>query len=416
MSRENPEELQAFQNMFVSESPEGKENILRGYVDQWNRQGDPKVVGAGAVMYGSAGEPLSKAQFQTRLPTAESLSQKDYQKYLDDESNRGTPASEILSMRAWSSRETAKGAALGTKAKMVGVPYSRINTETGKPELVQRWDDDREDIVGVPLPTAGSFDHQTITDISGREIGVRSENTVTGKTYFTPSTPGQYTTLQPAQLRIMSIQNQTALDQMQRLKEMFEDPTSNISVQIGPVAGRIRSAFLDAGDAGLAIGQALLGDTDEDQQAFAYFQSATAAFKNAVIKTITGAQMSEQEAERILDQIPTEKDHPMKWVANLQNSIASIQDLENRMREGYGSSEAGDIVKEIHQDADGNYSFTMGPRSNDKGAVISEYLSNSNVGLTPAPEPTTPVPGSDGTVPADGGSLADRIARERMGR
>ena len=122
MSRENPEELQAFQNMFVSESPEGKENILRGYVDQWNRQGDPKVVGAGAVMYGSAGEPLSKAQFQTRLPTAASLSQKDYQKYLDDESNRGTPAAEILSFKAWEAFEGAEGLGLSQKERTGWVP------------------------------------------------------------------------------------------------------------------------------------------------------------------------------------------------------------------------------------------------------------------------------------------------------
>ena len=401
---EDPDELEEFRVMFFNKSPEEKENVLRGLVDQWNRQGDPKVVGAGGVMYGSAGEPLNKPWSPPSPATEASLAREDYEKYVADETNKGTPAANILSMRAWSSRETAKGTELGTNAKMVGAPYSRINKDTGNSEMVQRWDDGRTDIVGVPLPTAGTFTHKTITDINGREIGERSQNTVTGETYFTPSTPEQYTTPQPAQLRIMSIQNQTALDQMQRLQEMFLDPTSNVSEQIGPVAGRIRSAFLNAGDAGLAIGQAFLGDTYEDQQAFAYFQSATAAFKNSVIKTITGAQMSEEEAKRILDQIPTEKDHPMKWVANLQNSIASVQDLENRMREGYGSSEAGDIVKEIHQDADGNYSFTMGPRSSDTRTV-----SASDVGLTPAPAPKT-------TDQVPGGSLIERILQDKRGQ
>jgi hypothetical protein len=48
MTRENPKELEAFQNMFVQQSPEGKENILRGYVDAWERQGEKTVIPAGA--------------------------------------------------------------------------------------------------------------------------------------------------------------------------------------------------------------------------------------------------------------------------------------------------------------------------------------------------------------------------------
>tara|TARA_R110000824_G_scaffold370078_1_gene559620 strand:+ start:112 stop:1887 length:1776 start_codon:yes stop_codon:yes gene_type:complete len=411
-SLENPEELKAFRNMFFNESPEGKENILRGLVDQWNRQGDPKVVGAGGVLMGSAGEALSEARFAPRPVTTASLSQKDYQKYIDDEINRGTPASEILSMRAWSSRETARGAELGTKAKMVGAPYSRINKDTGKPELVQRWDDNRDDIVGVPLPTAGTFTHTTITDVNGREIGVRSENSVTGKTYFTPSTEGEHTTLFPAQIRIMSIQNQAAIDQIQRLTAMIDDPESALQEQIGPFGGRLRSALLATGDVGQRIGK-MVGDTGEEQGAFSDFKAATASFKNAVIKAITGAQMSEQEAKRIMEQIPTENDILVSWRSKAKGSIASLQDLENRMREGTDSSDAGDIVTHVHQDANGEYSFTVGPRSNNTEAMLRNYISTPNVGLTPIPTPDpTPVPEPTGQVPGE--TAAERIYREAL--
>ena len=389
-----------------------EENILRGLVDQWNRQGDPKVVGAGGVLMGSAGEALSEARFAPRPVTTASLSQKDYQKYIDDEINRGTPASEILSMRAWSSRETARGAELGTKAKMVGAPYSRINKDTGKPELVQRWDDNRDDIVGVPLPTAGTFTHTTITDVNGREIGVRSENSVTGKTYFTPSTEGEHTTLFPAQIRIMSIQNQAAIDQIQRLTAMIDDPESALQEQIGPFGGRLRSALLATGDVGQRIGK-MVGDTGEEQGAFSDFKAATASFKNAVIKAITGAQMSEQEAKRIMEQIPTENDILVSWRSKAKGSIASLQDLENRMREGTDSSDAGDIVTHVHQDANGEYSFTVGPRSNNTEAMLRNYISTPNVGLTPIPTPDpTPVPEPTGQVPGE--TAAERIYREAL--
>jgi len=103
-----------------------------------------------------------------------------------------------------------------------------------------------------------------------------------------------------------------SLDSLANLKGMF-DPA-----YVGPIAGR-------AGKVKDLFG----GNT----QAQSEFNAATAAFKNAIIKQITGAQMSEPEAKRIMKQVPDVNDPPSVWLARWQQSVKNIEFMEKRRLE-----------------------------------------------------------------------------------
>lgn len=60
------------------------------------------------------------------------------------------------------------------------------------------------------------------------------------------------------------------------------------------------------------------------------FRAATSAFRNQVIKEITGAQMSEREATRILKQVPQEKDPPTVWLAKWNQSKKNLGRIRKR--------------------------------------------------------------------------------------
>ena len=60
------------------------------------------------------------------------------------------------------------------------------------------------------------------------------------------------------------------------------------------------------------------------------FLAATSAFTNAVIKQITGAQMSEPEAKRIMKQIPRPEDPPTVWAARHKQSLLNITAMKKR--------------------------------------------------------------------------------------
>ncbi len=60
------------------------------------------------------------------------------------------------------------------------------------------------------------------------------------------------------------------------------------------------------------------------------FRAATSAFRNQVIKEITGAQMSEAEAKRILKQVPQEKDPPSVWLAKWNQSKRNLERIRRR--------------------------------------------------------------------------------------
>jgi hypothetical protein len=97
---------------------------------------------------------------------------------------------------------------------------------------------------------------------------------------------------------------------LNNLLELF-DPSF-----VGPVTGR------------LAPTTGLLGMTSAEQE---QFMAATSAFKNAIIKQITGAAMGEDEAQRILKQVPEITDPPARWKAKWQESkknVVMLRDMQ----------------------------------------------------------------------------------------
>ena len=99
----------------------------------------------------------------------------------------------------------------------------------------------------------------------------------------------------------------SSIDDLYNLKALFKEEF------VGPVAGRI------APPAGL------VGGTTKQQEDF---MAATSAFKNMIIKQITGAQMSESEAKRIMKQIPDITDPPVRWKAKWEQSLKNIERIK----------------------------------------------------------------------------------------
>ena len=99
-----------------------------------------------------------------------------------------------------------------------------------------------------------------------------------------------------------------------------EDALNNLgtlfdSEFVGPIKGRI-------GSVKDAIGL--------NPQLQSEFLAATSAFTNAIIKQITGAQMSEPEAKRIKKQIPEPTDPPTVWRAKRNQSLKNIAFMKKR--------------------------------------------------------------------------------------
>lgn len=88
---------------------------------------------------------------------------------------------------------------------------------------------------------------------------------------------------------------------------------------VGPIAGRAQQ-----------LGQKIPG-VPVDENAAAFY-AASAAVRNAIIKAITGAQMSEPEAKRITSQIPMPQDKPEVWVQKWNQSLVNAQILEDAQR------------------------------------------------------------------------------------
>jgi hypothetical protein len=100
-----------------------------------------------------------------------------------------------------------------------------------------------------------------------------------------------------------------SMDALDNIKNLYDES------YVGPIKGRV------------APGKGLFGFTEEKQEEF---MAATSAFKNSIIKQITGAQMSEPEAKRIMKQIPDITDPPARWKAKHKQSLKNIKMMEKR--------------------------------------------------------------------------------------
>ncbi len=97
---------------------------------------------------------------------------------------------------------------------------------------------------------------------------------------------------------------------------------------VGPVEGLLTVAK-----------QHIPGVTVPDDMARFIAQSAT--LKNSVIKAITGAQMSEPEAKRIMQQVPTLDDKPSVWKQKAIATRENMKFLHDRMLQATGTTTLG---------------------------------------------------------------------------
>lgn len=109
-------------------------------------------------------------------------------------------------------------------------------------------------------------------------------------------------------------ETQASLDSLDNLETLFD----SAETVTGPIAGRV------------ATTAGLFGKSTEKQEDFL---AATFAFKNAIIKDITGAQMSEPEAKRIMKQIPDVNDPPVRWRAKARQTRRNLKELQKRRSE-----------------------------------------------------------------------------------
>jgi hypothetical protein len=109
-------------------------------------------------------------------------------------------------------------------------------------------------------------------------------------------------------------EGEATLGVLDTLEELFK----NKNTRTGPVVGRIDPI------------KGLVGFTSQEQEEF---MAATSAFKNQVIKAITGAQMSEPEAKRIMKQIPDTTDPPDRWKAKFKATKRNMERLQIKRSE-----------------------------------------------------------------------------------
>jgi hypothetical protein len=111
----------------------------------------------------------------------------------------------------------------------------------------------------------------------------------------------------------------TALASISRINELYP----RYQAQLGPIAGRLSSA------------QQVTPFADEG---YAEFAAEITTLKNSVIKAITGAQMSEPEAKRIMGQIPDTTNQPAVFKARLASTTRNLEMLKRRLIELSGGS------------------------------------------------------------------------------
>ena len=103
-----------------------------------------------------------------------------------------------------------------------------------------------------------------------------------------------------------------SLDLLDNLHDLFKE------AYVGPVAGRVGKV------------KDIFGGNPLKQSEF---NAATATLKNQVIKEITGAQMSEPEAKRIMKQIPDVTDPPSVWQAKWNQTRKNLFNVRKRRLE-----------------------------------------------------------------------------------
>jgi hypothetical protein len=107
-------------------------------------------------------------------------------------------------------------------------------------------------------------------------------------------------------------ETQASMDALKRIKDLYD------ASYVGPVKGRVGGV----GD--------IFGFNPKVQSEF---YAAEQSMKNAMIKAITGAQMSEPEAKRIMKQLPSSENPPSVWEARWNQSMENFKEIQKRREE-----------------------------------------------------------------------------------
>lgn len=99
---------------------------------------------------------------------------------------------------------------------------------------------------------------------------------------------------------------------MDNIKGLFDETF------VGPITGRVGSV------------KNIFGANTKQQSDFI---AASSALKNTIIKSVTGAQMSEAESKRILKQVPNENDAPEVWLSKWEQTNRNLEELNKRRLE-----------------------------------------------------------------------------------
>lgn len=71
------------------------------------------------------------------------------------------------------------------------------------------------------------------------------------------------------------------------------------------------------------------------------YRADSSQLKNMVIRAITGAQMSQGEAERIMAQIPLDNDDDTVWESKMTETIKNLNDIQSKTGKGPGGGTGG---------------------------------------------------------------------------
>jgi len=165
-------------------------------------------------------------------------------------------------------------------------------------------------------PRQGPADSPIWVTRNGKTLRIRESEYQPGDEPYSAAA-GQEGSI-PATLKERVAGARASVGNLDRLETMMGDSKKNIPSLIGPGSGRLN-----------ILGQKIPGiPVNED---FASFAAETATLKNAIIKAVTGAQMSEPEAARIMQQIPDVTDKPEVWAEKARTTRQNIIDLEREI-------------------------------------------------------------------------------------
>jgi hypothetical protein len=170
-----------------------------------------------------------------------------------------------------------------------------------------------------PETTEGEFEDRVFTNADGtirKVVNIRDPQAIkeARRQGLQPEGPASLVTIQQAKPaspteRKDIAEAQASIDNLQNLRGLFDESF------VGPIAGRVGTV------------NQIFGRNEAQRERFI---AATAAFKNQIIKEITGAQMSEVEANRILKQIPDVNDPPSVWLAKWEESVKNLENIQKR--------------------------------------------------------------------------------------